>query len=73
MYLFCSSCEKKGTQINKGIRMRHPFTLHNWKYHKENSVQYQEAIMIIMSDKKQEELSGKRKIQCAITSLFPEY
>ena len=53
--------------------MRHTFTVHNWKDNRANFVQHQEVFMIILSNKKQEELTGKIKIQCAITSFFPKY
>ena len=53
--------------------MRHPFTVKYRKDHKENYVQHQYALMIIIFKNKKEELTGKIKIQCAITSFFPEY
>ena len=69
---FILHVKKQALEEKKGIIMIHPLTVKNWKDNKANCVQYQEALMIIMSKNKQEELTVKRKIQCEITSFFPE-
>ena len=69
---FILHVKKQELGEKKGIIMIHPLAVKNWKDNKANGVKYQEAFMIIMSNNKQEELTGKRKIKCAITSFFLE-
>ena len=39
--------------------MRHPFTVYNWNDSRANYIQHQEVLMTIISNNKQEELTGK--------------